>query len=140
MKERGSVKMNTLSQCISSTAAAHEAHTLSSPRQADAEVVVSHSVPLASPSRLSSRRCCPSDPPVVASKSSLRRRCPGAPCRGSCRAAITEACTRLPRCSAYRRGVLSDEVLCNKSPLLSSPPPTSCTQAQSHPSLRCIVR
>jgi hypothetical protein len=41
MEERGSVKMNTLStQCISSTAAAREPHLLSSPRQADAEVIV----------------------------------------------------------------------------------------------------
>jgi hypothetical protein len=112
MEERGSVKMNTLShQCISSTATARELTRFQVLAKLMLRSSLSHSVPLASPSRLSSRRCCPSDPPIVASKSSLRRRCPGA-----LHVKVVAEPPPLRRAPACRRGVLFDEVIRNKLP------------------------
>jgi hypothetical protein len=112
MEERGSVKMNTLShQCISSTATARELTRFQVLAKLMLRSSLSHSVPLASPSRLSSRRCCPSDPPIVASKSSLRRRCPGA-----LHVKVVAEPPPLRRAPACRRGVLFDEVIHNKLP------------------------
>jgi hypothetical protein len=124
--------MNTLSpQCISSTAAAHEPTRFQVRAKMMLRSSSSHSVPLASPSRLSSRRCHPSDPPVMASKSSPRRRCPGV-----LRVEVVAEPPPLRRAPACRRGVLSDEVLRNKSsPPVAAPeltptgvlPPSSAT-------------
>jgi hypothetical protein len=132
MEERGSVKMSTLStQCISSTAAAREPTRFQVRIKLMLRLSSSHSVPLASPSRLSLRRCRPSDPPIVTSKSSSRRRCPGAlhvevvaeppPLRRApaCQGAppAVEVCCPM-RCSATSRR--------RPSPPLSSPPSASC--------------
>jgi hypothetical protein len=54
------------------------AHPLSSPRQANTEVIVEPLSVASFAMRMLLRRCRPSDPPIMTLKSSPRRRCPGA--------------------------------------------------------------